>query len=135
MMIELEQDVLSDLELMRNEDGTYVDKDGCHNDNLYEALGTVLGICGCGDPSDTINLVGESLQIISDNSDGETWEVYNRRMKALLGNERSFLLMLYFLDKEGLAEHGGSVFGCWLTSKGHSFLAAQKQASQDPEAE
>ena len=30
--------------------------------------------------------------------------------------------MLYWANKEGLAEHGSSVYGSWLTDKGHELL-------------
>lgn len=44
------------------------------------------------------------------------WEEWDRYGMKLMGNAREFTR--YWMDKEGLTEHGGGVGGAWLTEKG-----------------
>jgi hypothetical protein len=39
------------------------------------------------------------------------------------------MLILYWIDGQGLTEHGGSVFGAWLTDKGLAILNFLKPLS------
>ena len=86
-----------------------------------------LGFCGCGSPEENLLYIFEGLKLINDhygNSDDcrdsfELYQKWNSLMKIYL--EQSKYFFYYWLDKEGLIEHGSALPG-WLTPKGHDFL-------------
>lgn len=94
----------------------------------WNELTSLIPLCGCGKPSDTMRYVISILQAIRDRSDSG-W-IYMSGMAF----HRAFHLpvtadgyvdhlagyfLLYMLDHLGLTEHGGNVMACWLTEKGH----------------
>jgi hypothetical protein len=84
-----------------------------------------LGICGCGNPDDTLMYIIDVLQLMEDyHNNLMTWEEYYEKQHALAkaDNEGLSWLLWYWLDDKGLTEHGGNVSGCWLTTKGYEVL-------------
>ena len=89
-----------------------------------------LGLCGCGCPEDTYEVIRKFLHIRQDwQEDKITYkEVYNRYKNDLHmdgeSNDQFGLLqfMMYVLDSNGFTAHGGSIMGCWLTEKGEMLL-------------
>jgi hypothetical protein len=77
--------------------------------------------CGCGSPETVVKLVRDALAAIKARSDGEFKEDY---LVPVLGplDSPTRLFFLYWLDAVGLTEHGGSVYGSWLTDKGKQVL-------------
>jgi len=120
-----------DFKKYEQEDGSYVDDDGCHYDDLAEFIQTgVFGFCGCGDNEANLELIGKGLEHIdSMHPDGvdfdDWWHKWKDAGVAICGNESSKQFFFYWCDKEGLTEHGGCIPG-WLTAKGKSVLSALK---------
>jgi hypothetical protein len=104
-----------------------------------DALGDVLGFCGCGDPEEALRYVMRVLRAVNTKapdavrdapwSDGMSlWNewyhtVYRPTLDAIFHGDRGAEYFAFYLltDKE-LLEHGGSVPG-WLTPLGEDVLA------------
>lgn len=106
-----------------------------------------LGFCGCGRPEDVADVLRRYLDSVAWNGA----EYSSRILKAKLSRERladgeseeskaykkiseetkarhgladdAFLLCAYIADDKKLTEHGGSVYGAWLTERGKKWLA------------
>lgn len=119
----------------KQEDGSYIDAEGCHHDDAESFLQChVLGFCGCGAPQDALEYVRGALrhtanlklvhENVSTHRKGDAWSVawdaWDKAGKALMGNADWFTR--YWMDKERLTEHGSSVGGAWLTEKGSQLL-------------
>lgn len=78
---------------------------------------TLLPLCGCGDP-DAVRAV--YLDVLRDCGS----DAFPRPFRSLAGwpSEAQYVL-LYSLDEAGLIEHGGTVYGSWLTDRGRLALA------------
>lgn len=83
--------------------------------------------CGCGSPEDAFASLTKLLRIVSQPQwlDG---------LKAFVPDEGVQMLLLYQLDKLDLTEHGGSVYGSWLSEKGKEVLAALEVCEQNGES-
>jgi len=110
----------------KQEDGTYLDEEGCTYDDAESILISILGLCGCGMPDEVLLFVKDALELVQDLKEnvwqdkktyGE-WAEDAGRVFRTCGIE---YLTWNFLDQKGLLEHGGSLPG-WLTSKGIDFL-------------
>ncbi len=67
-----------------------------------------LGWCGCGDPAEAMKCVKEYLISIS--------------TKNYFHFSGPYLCLAYTLEAVGLTDHGGSIYGCWLTEYGKAIL-------------
>lgn len=93
---------------------------------MYEKL----GLCGCGSPEDTYEIIRRYLHVRKDAHDGNLPynEVYDRYMSDLHINCSDELqygilqFLMYILDSYGFTEHGCSVSGCWLTESGEMLM-------------
>lgn len=84
----------------------FTDKQNCYWDSLESALwGGVLGFCCCGEPDKGLKIIRDVLIAME-----------QKQFKD------EYLFHYYVLNKIGLAEHGCSIYGSWLTDAGDSFL-------------
>lgn len=93
--------------------------------NLSEFYYDELKWCGCGNAEAALDFMRDVLAAIGPCGKRDDWEGSRRRMSELIGEESNGALALsylYMLDAVGLTEHGGSVWGCWLTEKGERIL-------------
>lgn len=75
--------------------------------------------CGCGEPHFALQFMRDVLAVMNMDFTNSRF----RRVGELLpDNSPLSLSYLYMLDALGLTEHGGSIFGCWLTPKGKDAL-------------
>ena len=88
----------------------------------------VLGFCACGMPDLTIVFIRDALQHVDnkrlkvwDNNDPYSLSDWNEDGKKLFKSEVQEYFMYYWMDKEELTNHGGSVPG-WLDPKGLQIL-------------
>lgn len=89
----------------------------CH---LYKVLHNDVPSCGCGDPVAADRLVVDLLAVFADWAPDRA-----RRVEALIGgSEGAQQIVLASLDHAGLTEHGGTVWGSWLTDRGKWVLWA-----------
>ncbi len=76
-----------------------------------------IGMCGCGQPGAALDTVLGLLNLAPFYDHGP-------ELRALLGPDPGIQqLVLSLLDGAGLTEHGGSVWGSWLTAKGRAVRA------------
>ena len=94
---------------------------------MYEEL----GLCGCGNPEFTYEVIRRYLNIRYDNfkiSDMDYQDVIDRYKTDLGINRQNDMqygllqFMMYVLDDKGFTEHGSSIGGCYLTDKGGRLL-------------
>lgn len=79
-----------------------------------------LGLCGCGDPEESFDLVRNLLALAPYYQGPEVRE----EVASLCGNEAAKHIVLSTLDRADLIEHGGGIDGSWLTDKGEWYLKA-----------
>lgn len=93
--------------------------------------------CNCGGPEETMRYIGrvldEKMAIFQGGekqpmSTDERWAEHKKLLP--FDSDRAWLVH-YFLDSQGLTEHGGGVGGAWLTGKGRRLLEAIKLAGDE----
>lgn len=88
----------------------------------------VLGLCGCGNPEDTWDVIRRVLRIRSSCRErlyDEIKQMYRDELRLDIDNDVDWGILqfiLYILDDKGLVEHGSSVGGCFLTELGEMYL-------------
>lgn len=101
------------IELLKQEGSRYVEESGQEWEYKYEYIWcSVFGFCGCGFPEDGFMDV---FNVLDRKHGKQEWD------EAKDGSRLTHFI-LYWLDKEGYAEHGSSIGGCWLTEKGEELL-------------
>jgi hypothetical protein len=77
-----------------------------------------MKFCGCGNPEDAQDYLRRILAAHKAKSDD-----YKAVERVILAEpEKAALIIYYLLDAMGLTEHGGSVYGSWLSDKGQRLL-------------
>lgn len=89
-----------------------------------------LGFCGCGDPEDVMALFRDALAGLAARWDGDPGDSGPELAVLPLDDPRA-LLVRYALDAAGLAEHGGSVFGCWPSDEGRRLLEFLRETPRE----
>ena len=108
----------------------YVTPDGCHYDNDQEAqYFYTLGLCGCGNPDEVHEFLIDCAKCfdrgtLSGKDWGEATGVDGILTEVLNSPKVAAEFIAHFLDQRGLTEHGGSVYGSWLTEDGYDFINA-----------
>ena len=130
----------------KNDPGPGVDSEGVHfNDEIGVLMCSSvdgLGFCGCGSPETVGNLmlryldavVWQSAEWERINKAKRGWEEQQKdfaRARLIFAekhklSDNEFLLVAYIADDKKLTEHGGSVYGAWLTERGKKWLARAK---------
>lgn len=115
-------------------DGHYEDSEGCYYESAVDLIQCgVLGFCGCGDPEENLVFVLKSLRVIDRinalHADEITYEQLEKERLELFKTDAMFLFVVYVFNKMNLAEHGGSVTGCWLTKRGKEVLSDLEEMS------
>lgn len=98
--------------------GDFIAPDGVHYDDPQELMyHWGLGLCGCGRPHDVHQILIDCLKCF-DEGDGinDIAKIVTERPKAAAE------FIAHFLDQRSLTEHGGSVYGSWLTDLGEQFI-------------
>jgi hypothetical protein len=100
---------------------------GCHcdeNTKSNQMYYGQLGLCGCGDPE----AVHAMLIICAEQFDrGENnlshFNGVDGIKKIVIENiDVVSEFIAHFLDQKDIIEHGGSVYGSWLTGRGRQFI-------------
>lgn len=90
----------------------------------------IVGMCGCGCPEDTQEVIRRILNILNDRDNEKIkYEAVRERYKTDLelntSNNLDYGLLqfvLYILDDKEILEHGGSIGGCWVANLGKMYL-------------
>ena len=89
----------------------------------------LLDWCGCGNPEEADRAILNYLESLSYYActvcEGEYKErnidqKHNTRSVFGVFNESLILCLMYAMDEKGLTEHGSSIYGAWLTTKGYA---------------
>lgn len=92
-----------------------------------------IRFCPCGNLADTFEVLLEFLRAHDDSYPGAT-----DRMQAIVRNlsqrENIGLLVLQFMDRMGLVEHGGNILHSWLTPEGSAVKAFLERYGVDPQS-
>lgn len=92
-------------------DGFYIGiENEMHYGDSFESvlMDRVLGFCCCGNPEIVLLAMSRVLKKFSNLKHDNTLE--------------EDLIYLYVADRAELMEHGGSVYGSWVTEKGEAFI-------------
>jgi hypothetical protein len=100
----------------------------------------VLNFCCCGNAEaslmyvlgglELIDILKEELWNIKDQAKrDEWWKDYNVKQDLHFGSAGARYFFYYWLDHEGLTEHGGSVPG-WLDARGENLLEILREWKQ-----
>lgn len=79
-----------------------------------------LPVCGCGNPEMVYGLYQGMLRVMED-ADGVP--SHGEMLSIVGGDTRLFYVAAYVLDDIEATEHGGSIWGAWITEKGCRLLA------------
>lgn len=88
--------------------------------------------CGCGAPGDAAAAILRLLRLHERGDNSETtWRAQRKEIEEWLPDDGVRFLLMYWLDRLELTEHGGSVEGAWLTEKGGAVLEALAREEED----
>lgn len=85
--------------------------------HIYSLFYDQLGLCGCGLPEESFDLVRDALAIIGGGGE-ERW----KEVEEIIPQRAARHMVLSMLDMADLTEHGTVITGCWLTPKGTWYL-------------
>ena len=104
------------------DDGMILGPDDCYYDTEQEAMYYgQIGLCGCGQPEEVHRLLLDCMSAINDDHPS----LISAEKVARIVSERPDVvaeMILHFLDSREVTEHGGSVYGSWLTDRGKQML-------------
>lgn len=101
------------------ETSKYIGKDGCHYDTEAEAMYSETGLCFCGTPEHVHSFIIECLKSFTA-EEGKFVSGVEQLVKEKPGVAAE--LISQFLNSVELLEHGGSIYGAWLTEFGTEFI-------------
>lgn len=85
-----------------------------------------IEMCNCGQPEEVKKFIYELLKNHKEYKDGKiTCEIMVENRKRIIKETNTdivFEFVFHVLECNGLLEHGGSVYGSWLTTKGERFF-------------
>jgi hypothetical protein len=112
------------------ENGMLVGPDGCHYDTEAEAMFySRYAACGCGCPETIHKLLVDCAKQF----DGD-WPKPGVEGIEKIVRERPDIVAEFighYLNADGLAEHGSSVYGSWLTERGEQFIEVGTMPQMD----
>lgn len=113
--------------------GCLIGPDGCHYDTEAQAFYfDQFGLCGCGRPEKVHQFL---LDCLSAARKDHPSLLDIKRIEELVSQNPSIVaeFVLHFLDAVDLTEHGGSVYGCWLTERGKQAveIGAMKESQNE----
>lgn len=104
--------------------GCLVGEDGCHYENEHQAFHfAVLGMCGCGLPTESFNFLKGVAACFDRRTKGE-WIDAEQAVSLLVKKDPDIAahVLAHVLSHLDVLEHGGSVCGSWLTDKGAALV-------------
>lgn len=113
--------------------GMIVGPDGCHYESEQEAVYfSQFGLCGCGRPNSVHKFLISCLEATNDDYPNI---LDANKIQSIIENNPDIVseFVLHYLDSVSVVEHGGSVFGCWLTERGKQVLEIGVQQEETTE--
>ena len=96
--------------------------DGCHYENEADAMYYgQLQLCGCGCPEEIHKFLLDCMALRKDDYPNI---IDYEKIEQLIQEKPDVVaeFVLHFLDQKEVIEHGGSVYGSWLTKRGQQML-------------
>ena len=106
------------------DNGMLVGPDGCHYNTEAEAMYYgQIGLCGCGRPEDVHEFL---ILCLSAKRDDYPSLIDFKKIAEIIKDDPEVVaeFVLHFLDLRNMTEHGGSVYGSWLTDRGKQVIEA-----------
>ena len=107
------------------ENGYFIGPDSCHYETEQEARHyAVLGMCGCGWPSDSYNFLRQCLTHCDRRDKTKEWINAEDAITAMVKENPQLTahIIMHFLAGKDVTEHGGGVGGSWLTKAGEEIV-------------
>lgn len=117
-----------------------------HRDPIARQFYDVWKFCGCGNPEHIVAYVKGILKAYKDaqeytskvsltSAPDDKWSRLRKNIDDAIAtgkeNDNARLFVLYWLDSQNYTEHGGSVYGAWITDNGRKLLALLEADSKD----
>jgi hypothetical protein len=83
-----------------------------------------LTMCGCGRPDELKQFIKELLIAQSQDLNYEEKTKLRNEILEKVDKDLIFEFIFHRLEYADLVQHGGSVYGSWLTDKGKAFITA-----------
>lgn len=110
-----------------------VGPDGCHYDSEQEAMYFSLkASCGCGNPCGVHGFLIQCLRQF----ETDAWPkpgVEGIKKVLLEHPDIAAEFIAHYLSSEDFTEHGGSVYGSWITDRGKQFIEIGPMVDKDDE--
>ena len=102
-----------------DETGMFIGPDDCHYKTKAEAIyyGR-MGLCGCGSPSEISKFLIDCL-VFNENN---IIDLEKLKLKVKENPDLVAEFILHFLNSVDILEHGGSVYGSWITDFGKQVI-------------
>lgn len=83
-----------------------------------------LGLCGCGRPECIHKLIVDCAMMFDRDKNRWDGEAGVKGIEKIVKERPDYVaeFIAHFLDQKDLIEHGGSVYGSWLTERGKQFI-------------
>lgn len=81
----------------------------------------VLELCRCGSPEEVVDAMGEYLERVEEWT-SKPWGDKGKGSPIGKDNHSADLLLAYFAADRNLTDHGGSIYGAWLSDAGKRWL-------------
>ncbi len=110
--------------------GYLIGPDGCHYETQAEAMFyNLYASCGCGCPEDIHKLLVDCAKQFDGDCPKPGVEGIEKIVKERPDVVAEFIG--HYLNEDHLAEHGGSVYGSWLTDRGKQFIEIGPMKDRD----
>lgn len=109
------------------ESGKFIAPNGVQYDNPQDLMyGWALDLCTCGRPEDVHTFLIDCLKCFDRGHDLQDWEkaggIKGIATLVIENPSAAAEFIAHFLEQRDLTEHGGSVYGSWLTDLGKQFI-------------
>lgn len=121
-------------DLRLDEDGYLYDNSGCAWRSKRNAMYVGhLGLCPCGHPEEVHLFLTECLKKFDEEAVGYEKRSGVSGVVELVKNnpEAAAEFISNFLDSKGLTEHGGTIYGAWITDLGREFIEIGPMTDED----
>jgi len=111
------------IDLTKNEHGKFVGPNGCSYSSPQDLMyGWGLDLCTCGRPEDVHTFLIDCLKCFDDDNDKGDFGTKGIATLVIENPNAAAEFIAHFLEQRDLTEHGGSVYGSWLTDLGEQFI-------------